>query len=139
MTPLNEAKLAVTVWGAVIQFMKWDSQQSIEKIFGDGVFGVVFGFVTAVIVAPIAEETFFRGFVIGGLRRRFGTAAAVLLSALLFTLPHPPVTIYPIIFLLGILLALLYVQTKSLWPGILLHALFNGVAFVAQFFIHPPT
>lgn len=125
------------IWGTVIHFMNWPTQQSMENIFGGSTLGTVIGFLAISIVGPIAEETFFRGFIIGGLRRRFGTIGALLISALFFTLPHPPVTIYPIIFLLGTLLGLLYIQTKSLWPGILLHSLFNTVAFVAQFYINP--
>ena len=121
------------LWGAVIFTMKWPTQRSMEPIFGGNPLGIAIGFVAISIVGPVAEETFFRGFVIGGLRRRFGAIGALLLSALFFSLLHPPYTIFPIIFLLGALLGLLYLQTGSLWPGILMHGLFNTVAFIAQF------
>jgi uncharacterized protein len=121
------------IWGAVINFMNWPTQRSMEPIFGGNPLGIAIGFVAISIVGPIAEETFFRGFVIGGLRRRFGAIGALLISAAFFSLLHPPYTIFPIIFLLGTLLALLYLQTGSLWPGILMHGLFNTVAFIAQF------
>jgi membrane protease YdiL (CAAX protease family) len=121
------------LWGAVIHLMNWPTQRSMEPIFGGNPAGIAIGFVAIAIVGPIAEETFFRGFIIGGLRRRFGTIGALLISALFFSLLHPPYTIFPIIVLLGTLLGLLYLQTGSLWPGILMHGLFNCVAFIAQF------
>jgi uncharacterized protein len=127
---------ASAIWGVVIQAMHWPTQQSLEPIFGSNPVSIAIGFVAACIVAPLAEETFFRGFVIGGLRRRFGTIGALLISALFFSLLHPPFTILPIIFLLGSLLGLLYLQTGSLWPGILMHAAFNTLGFIAQFAIN---
>jgi CAAX protease family protein len=122
------------LWGAVIQLMHWDTQVELTTVFGGSQLSIAIGFIAACIVAPIAEETFFRGFVTGGLRQRFGVTGALLLGAAFFAILHPPVTIFPVIFALGLLLGLLFQKTGSLWPGILMHAIFNTLGFVAQFF-----
>ena len=120
------------VWGLVIRTMHWPTQEEATTLFGTEPMGIVIGFVGVSIIAPIAEEAFFRGFIMGGLRRRFGVIGALLLSAALFTAPHLPITIYPAVFGLGVLLGLLFLQTGSLWPGILMHGFFNTVSYFAQ-------
>jgi len=123
------------IWGLVIRLMGWPTQQTIAPLFGDDLAALLIGFAAACIVAPIAEETFFRGFIIGGLRKRFGAVGALLISAVFFALLHPPLTIFPVIGALGLLLGFLFLQTGSLWPGIFLHATFNTIGFLAQFAI----
>jgi membrane protease YdiL (CAAX protease family) len=83
------------------------------------------------VVAPVAEELFFRGFLFGALRRR-GLVVATLVSGVAFGLAH--VASSPIGFIvplaaLGIILALLYERTGSLYPSMGLHALNNSIAF----------
>ena len=82
-----------------------------------------------VIVAPITEEMFFRGFVFRGLLRRFGVPGAAVLSGLLFSAIH--VTSADLIGVLipfaiiGVLFAVLVARTGSLWNSILVHLSFN--------------
>ncbi|MCA1553206.1 MAG: CPBP family intramembrane metalloprotease, partial [Chloroflexi bacterium] len=120
------------VWGVVIRIMNWPMQESLAPRFGNDPLAIALGYIGAAIVAPLAEETFFRGFVLGGLRKRFGLIGALLISATFFALLHPPIYIFPIIFGWGILLGLLFVQTGSLVPGILMHATLNSLAFAVQ-------
>lgn len=86
-------------------------------------------FVLICVLAPILEETIFRGFVYPGLRRRMPVTAAVLLSAALFALMHVnPAALVPI-GLIGIVLAVLYERNMSLVPSIICHALNNTLVF----------
>ena len=88
-------------------------------------------FIGVVIAAPLAEETFFRGFVFTGLRQRYGWQRAALISSGLFALFHlDPIVLIPI-FILGYLLAYCYQRTDSIWPSIILHASNNALAFGA--------
>jgi membrane protease YdiL (CAAX protease family) len=82
------------------------------------------------VLAPIAEEMFFRGFVFSGLRSRMTLWPAALISGLVFGLVHAPTGITTVIPLavLGVALAWLYDKTGSLWPPILAHAINNGLA-----------
>jgi membrane protease YdiL (CAAX protease family) len=82
-----------------------------------------------VVAAPIGEELLFRGLLYRSLRNRMGIALAVGLSAAVFGVMHwwfgdPAVLIFPRVAL-GVLLALLYEGTGSLYPSMLLHAWVN--------------
>lgn len=80
---------------------------------------------------PLTEELFFRGFVMAGLVHRYGVAGAVAGSSLIFAVFHlHPGVIVPI-FVAGLLLAVLYRATGSLWPAIIAHAAQNTIALVA--------
>ncbi len=86
--------------------------------------------VLAVVVAPVAEETFFRGFILSGIGKRFGYAWGIVVSALLFSIAHMQLGAFLPIFILGILLAWLYVKTGSIWPCILTHFAYNSIAML---------
>ncbi len=78
------------------------------------------------VTPAICEELFFRGLVFSGLRR-LGAWPAVLLSALLFGLAHA--SIYRLLptFILGVLLGVLRWRSGSVVPGMVMHALNNGL------------
>ena len=89
-------------------------------------------FVTSVVVAPVAEETFFRGFVFGGLRGSWGPIGGGAASAGLFGLAHPDLFLIVPVTILGALLVWLYVWTGSLWGPIGAHAAFNALQLLPQ-------
>ncbi len=81
-----------------------------------------------VVVTPIAEEVFFRGFLLRGLANRWGTVPGIIVSAAIFAGLHfQPGVLLPVFFT-GLLLGTLYWQSKSLWPGIMAHAGQNLIA-----------
>lgn len=90
--------------------------------------------VLSLLFAPVMEEIFFRGFIFGGLRRRWGTMGAALGSGLLFALAHigNPGTIYLLVpvGLVGALFAWGYAYSGSLLPVMAAHFLFNLFSFV---------
>jgi sodium transport system permease protein len=85
------------------------------------------------VVPAVCEEFFFRGFLLSALLDRLTARQAILLSAVLFGLFHViaksalavermlPSTI------IGIVLGWVCWRWRSLWPGIVLHALHNGI------------
>jgi hypothetical protein len=83
-----------------------------------------------VIMAPIAEETFFRGFLFAGLRRRLRFWPASLISAFLFALAHGPTFVVPFMAV-GVILAFAYERTRTLYASIGTHFVFNVVSFLA--------
>lgn len=87
-----------------------------------------------VIAAPISEEVCFRGFLFGGLRERLPRLGAALISGLIFGGLHATtgVSAIPPLIVFGLILALLYEKTGSIWPGILLHMLNNSVALLGH-------
>lgn len=83
-----------------------------------------------VIVAPIVEETFFRGFIFNGLRRSLGFSGAATLSGVLFAVAHTsPGLIIPFT-VIGVIFAYLYRRTGTLWTSMSAHMLFNLVSVV---------
>jgi membrane protease YdiL (CAAX protease family) len=87
-----------------------------------------------VIAAPVSEEVCFRGLLFGGLRERLPRLAAALVSGLVFGGLHATtgISAVPPLIVFGVILALLYEKTGSIWPGILLHMLNNSVALIGQ-------
>jgi membrane protease YdiL (CAAX protease family) len=83
-----------------------------------------------VVLAPLSEELFFRGFFFAGLRSGWGLWPSALLSGAVFGLVHAPTGPTAAIPLagLGVGLAWLYNRTGSLWPGVLAHLINNGLA-----------
>lgn len=81
-----------------------------------------------VIVAPVAEEVFFRGFVFAGLRQRYGWKKAALISSALFAAIHVTLTAMIPVFILGCIFAYLYHRSGSIWPAILMHVSTNALA-----------
>lgn len=86
--------------------------------------------VALVIVAPIAEEVFFRGIVFNAWEREYGAQRAVYGSALLFAVIHGSIFNLLPIFVLGVLLAAFYRRTRSLPGSMALHAGFNAISVV---------
>ena len=81
------------------------------------------------LLAPFAEEVLFRGFLFQWLARRLGLWTGILVSSFLFAVFHWNLFGFANSFLLGIFAALLLRASRSLWPAIALHALWN-VLFV---------
>jgi membrane protease YdiL (CAAX protease family) len=84
------------------------------------------------VVAPIAEEFFFRGYFFGALRNWRGVWPAAVLTGLVFGGIHvgsaPVGFLVPLAFF-GFLLCLLYDRTRSLYPCMALHCINNSIAF----------
>jgi membrane protease YdiL (CAAX protease family) len=82
-----------------------------------------------IVVAPLAEELFFRGFLYQAFRNTLGVLPGALLSALIFGAIHFELFKLVQLAILGVILALLFEKTGSLWPPIMLHAVNNALAF----------
>jgi membrane protease YdiL (CAAX protease family) len=86
--------------------------------------------VLALFAAPLAEETFFRGFLFPGLRNRLGTMRAALASSFFFAVLHFNVGSIVPFTIIGMLLAWAYVVSGSLWMAIGAHFAFNAISFI---------
>jgi uncharacterized protein len=84
------------------------------------------------IVAPIAEEFFFRGYFFGALRNWRGVWPAAALTGLVFGAIHvgsAPVGFLAPLAFFGFLLCIVYQRTRSLYPCMALHCINNSIAF----------
>jgi membrane protease YdiL (CAAX protease family) len=80
------------------------------------------------LVAPVAEETFFRGVVFNAWEREHGAWMAVVGSAALFAVIHTSLFALVPIFALGLALALVYRSSRSLVATMAMHAGFNAIS-----------
>jgi len=86
----------------------------------------------ACVAAPLFEELFFRGFLYPSIRDRFGVAAGVVASSLVFAMVHPGLPNQMATFVLGVAFCLVYERAGTLVAPVVAHAIFNGIqlAFV---------
>ncbi len=90
---------------------------------------VCFG-LTATVLAPLFEETLFRGVLLPVLGRQLGGARAVLVSAAVFAAAHLSLGELVPLFVLAVGLGWLRWQSGRLLPCVLMHALWNGLTFL---------
>lgn len=84
---------------------------------------------TALLLAPLFEETLFRGVLLPVLAERFGGAAGVLISAGVFAVAHLSLSELAPLFVLGLGLGWLRWRSGRLSSCALLHGLWNGLTF----------
>ena len=90
-------------------------------------FGLIGMLIMTGLAAPVAEELVFRGVLYRWMRARWGPAIAVLISALCFSVLHGIGWLIPALALVGMILALVYERSGSLWPAIMTHGCFNAI------------
>jgi membrane protease YdiL (CAAX protease family) len=120
------------VYSAIISQFGLESNQNLAPLLA-GLDTPVWLLISGVVVAPVVEEIFFRGFVYAGLRQRFDWKTAAVLSAFLFALVHLQPAMIPPIFILGLIFAYLYHRSQSIWPAIIMHVSTNALALGAAY------
>lgn len=98
--------------------------------------------VSAIALAPAAEELLFRGHLQTALiytvdpsgRRKSIRWASVVITSIVFTIFHGELWMMPPIFLLSLCLGWLYERTQNLWTAIVVHALFNAASVIYFFY-----
>lgn len=93
---------------------------------------LVLNLVILAVIPAICEELVYRGIVFNGLRK-FGTCAAVFLSALLFALAHGSAMQFFYQFILGLVLAALVAKTGSIVVSMVAHFVNNATVIVVNY------
>lgn len=88
-----------------------------------------------VFIAPVAEEIIMRGWLYGKLRSKLSLPIAILLTSVLFGFLHGQWNIGVGVFALSLVLCALREITGTIWSGMLLHILSNGIAFYILYII----
>jgi membrane protease YdiL (CAAX protease family) len=91
----------------------------------------ILSFLGGAVFTPFGEEILFRG-VIANALNRYGAFAGVVLSSVIFGLAHGVSVILPIAIMVGMLSAILFRASGSIWPCVLLHCVYNGANSVAS-------
>lgn len=87
--------------------------------------------VSVVVVAPVVEELFFRGLLLGAMQRRWGAVTAVVASSVVFGATHFQPLLLPALATAGAVFAVSAVRTGRLGTAIAVHMAFNATTFVA--------
>ena len=97
----------------------WDSSRAVPFLANAAV---------VTLVAPFVEELLYRGLGFGLLTQFVGPWPAILITGVAFGLAHGLVLGLPVLSIFGVTLAWLRWRTGSVYPGMIVHALFNGLA-----------
>jgi CAAX protease family protein len=122
---------------AIAPFLHPDEEQGLTPTRWEPAHAGAFAanFVVVGLLAPVVEELTFRGL---GYRllERFGRQVAIVLVGIAFGLAHGLVEALPPLVVFGMCLAYLRSRTASVYPGIILHAVYNSLVllFSVKFF-----
>lgn len=122
-----------TIWYGYFTTYALHISPSAGNIDLDTAASVVMIVIASVFMAPVFEETIYRGVLFNGLKQKRSTVKAVLLSALAFMLMHMSPIQVVFQFALGAVAAAVMHKTGRLLPCVLLHASANAVALAIQF------
>jgi len=88
-----------------------------------------------VVAAPIAEEVFFRGYMLRFMEQRLGFRAGLLLSSAVFATIHLNPSGIPVYMVIAVVMALVYRYSGNLLSPIVAHATLNGTILLASAFV----
>lgn len=121
------------IYTALFGVMSEQDPETLDALgVDDGAVLLVLAALLVTVMAPIAEEFLFRGYMFTALRNWRGIWPAAIISSLIFGAIHASTTPPELLVVLaafGFALCLLYVRTGSLYPCIALHAINNAIAF----------
>ncbi len=127
MTPGLMVAISVIEVG-VGQLFPWGgSGYDARDAYTNGGLGLI---VLICVIAPVVEEMLFRGVMLRSFLRQYPEGTAIAHSAAVFGLAHLNVYQFVLAFGLGLLIGKLYAATRSLLPGILIHACYNTTVVI---------
>jgi uncharacterized protein len=109
-----------------------EAQQALLEQILAGEMNLALALLFVALTPAICEEVIFRGYLQRNVERRLGAAASVVLVGLLFGLFHLRLTEFVPLSILGIYLGYVVWVSGSLWAGVLVHLLNNGIAVVVS-------
>lgn len=112
-----------------------EQQQNIGFSNLSGGLEYVAAFLLLVVIAPVFEELLFRGYLFGRIREKNGFWLSAILTSLTFAALHGQLNVGIDVFILSIFLCYLREKFDAIWPGILVHAFKNGLAYMLLFLL----
>lgn len=127
------AAFVTTLMAALLPAVDWEQAQDVG--FTSLITNVDFvcAFFALVVIAPIAEEIIFRGWLYGKLRAKLPAIPAMLLVSVLFGIVHGQWNVGVTVFVMSIAMCTVREITGTIWGGILIHIIKNGLAFYLLF------
>ena len=127
------ALVAVYAYVGIVRALGLESLEPVSTISDDSFYEhvsvVVLLGISAVLVAPVMEEVFFRGFLVGALSRAWSAPIALFSSSAVFAALHFDVGSMIPFALIGLVFGALYLRTKSVAAPVIAHLGFNVVGY----------
>lgn len=126
--------LAILVW---IQIT--GDSTNVQAMYGEGGSGGILSLILATVflglLTPLGEEFLFRGVITTVLLRHGRPVIAVVGSTLIFAIAHGINTVFPAALVVGLITAEVFRRSGSIWPGLLVHFVFNLPSFLIMIFV----
>lgn len=120
----------------VFEIFPWfDASEAQKLIYNTSIVGGerIIAFAMLVVIAPIVEELIFRGWLYEKLRIKLPVPVSILITSVLFGMVHSPFSASLNMFAMSVVLCCLRELTGTIYAGIILHMLKNGLAFFLVF------
>lgn len=121
------------------KIMPWvdpSQAQDVSQITLSGPLDMVMGVLLIVVAAPFFEELLTRGLLFGKLRQyKINIIINIVIVSVLFGLAHMQWNVGIDTFVISIYMCMMRMMTGTIWAGMLLHMLKNGIAFILIFVV----
>ena len=127
------ATMLSAIMVAIMPDIDWEQAQEVgfNNLYNTADF--ILAFVCLVVLAPICEEIIFRGWLYGKLRMRLSAVPAILIVSVLFGVMHGQWNVGVTVFAMSVGMCVMRELTGTVWSGVLLHMIKNGIAFYFLF------
>lgn len=124
--------IVLIIIGFDVKIPGYQAPEHILPVFGKDITSLIIAGSIIVIIGPIIEEIFFRGFLLRALSNKIGIILGAIISAGFFALAHMQFQSIIPIFILGLILSTITIRSKSIIPAIAFHIFNNAIAFTIQ-------
>jgi uncharacterized protein len=125
--------LAILAWVRIT-----GDTNNVQDVYADGgrsgLLSLVLGTVFITVFSPLGEELLYRGIVTNALLR-YGPFVSVVGSTVIFALMHGINNIFPAAVVAGLATAEIFRRSGSIWPGLVVHFVFNLPSFLIMIFV----
>jgi len=120
---------------AILPDVNWEQAQEVGYHGLYRMQDFIMAFICLVVLAPLCEEIIFRGWLYGKLRFRMPALPAILIVSVLFGIMHGQWNVGVTVFAMSLGMCVLREFTGTIWAGVLLHMIKNGIAFYFLFVV----
>ncbi|MGP1910112.1 lysostaphin resistance A-like protein [Metabacillus sp. JX24] len=103
-----------------------NTQASYQSAASGGTLAFIAQFLMIAVLTPLGEEFAFRGVLTNALKK-YGPWISIIGSALIFATVHGLNEVWLAAFATGLATGYLFYRTGSVWPGVIVHATYNGL------------
>ena len=127
---------ALIVTALAASIFPWIDMEQAQEVGYDNISGfldMMMAFLALVVIAPVAEEIVFRGWLYGKLRRHTWAVPAILLTSVAFGVAHGQWNVGITVGVMSVFMCLIREMTGTVYGGMIVHMLKNGLAFYMLF------